>query len=166
MQVINKGEAKFNHRIDTIQAVARADQGRILISDGKVINVERNTSGGFVRGQVFIETPERTLTIDFQNENLVARFDNGEIVASVPDLITIVEEDSAEPIATEIVRYGYRVSVLVLPPPESMTTPQALRHVGLKAFGYNFPNYEYTPSHSSIKSVWDVFYKTDNYTPE
>ncbi|CAF1056964.1 unnamed protein product [Rotaria sordida] len=153
------GEAKFNHRIDAIQAVARAGHGRVLISNGKVINIERHTTGGFVRGHVFIETAGRTLIIDFQNENLVARFDNGEILASVPDLITLVEEDSAEPIATEIVKYGYRVSVLVLPAPEPLTTPQALQYVGLQAFGYDFPNYTYTPSHVSIKSVWDVFYK-------
>ncbi|CAM4750368.1 unnamed protein product [Rotaria magnacalcarata] len=153
------GEAKFNHRIDAIQAVARAGQGRILISDGKVINVERHTSGGFVRGHVFIEIEDRTLIIDFQNENLVARYDNGDIAASTPDLITLVEEDSAEPLATEIVKYGCRVSVLVLPAPEPMTTLQALQYVGLQAFGLDFPNYAYTPSHVSIKSVWDVFYK-------
>ncbi|CAF5207633.1 unnamed protein product, partial [Rotaria magnacalcarata] len=152
-------EAKFNHRIDAIQAVARAGQGRILISDGKVINVERHTSGGFVRGHVFIEIEDRTLIIDFQNENLVARYDNGDIAASTPDLITLVEEDSAEPLATEIVKYGCRVSVLVLPAPEPMTTLQALQYVGLQAFGLDFPNYAYTPSHVSIKSVWDVFYK-------
>jgi DUF917 family protein len=94
----------------------------------------------------------------------VARFDDGEIIASVPDLITLVEQDSAEPIATEIVKYGYRVSVLVLPAPEPLTTPQALQRIGLKAFGYDFPHYEYKPSHAPIKSVWDVFYKNDTHT--
>ncbi len=99
--------------------------------------------------------------IDFQNENLIARFDDGEILATVPDLITLVEQDSAEPLSTETIKYGYRVSVLVLPAPEQMTTPQALKIVGHKAFGYDLPNYEYIPSHAPIKSVWDVFYKKD-----
>lgn len=154
-----KGEAKFKHHDDAIQAVARVGHGRVLVSDGKVINVERNTAGGFVRGHVSIETDGRILIIDFQNENLVARFDNGEIIATVPDLITLVEQESAEPLATEIIKYGYRVSVLVLPPPESLTTPHALEYVGLKAFGYEFPDYEYKPTHVPIQSVWDVFYK-------
>lgn len=152
------GEAKFNHREDAIEAVARVGHGRVLVSNGKVINVERNTSGGFARGHVLIETAGRVLRIDFQNENLLARFDDDQIVASVPDLITIVEQDSAEPLATEIIKYGYRVSVLVLPAPEPLTTPQALEFVGLKAFGYDFPDYEYTPTHAPINSVWDVFY--------
>ncbi|CAF0859847.1 unnamed protein product [Adineta steineri] len=155
------GEAKFNHQIDAIQAVASAGHGRILISDGTVINVERHTTDGFARGHVSIKTAERILIIDFQNENLIARFDNGEIVASVPDLIVLVEQDTAEPLATEVVKYGYRVSVLVLPAPEALTTPHALQYVGLKAFGYDFPDYKYIPSYASIQSVWDVYYKKD-----
>ncbi len=158
---MRKGEAKFNHRDNAISAVAHVGHGRVLVSDGKVVNVERNTVGGFARGHVSIETAGRLLVIDFQNENLVARFDDGEIVASVPDLITIVEQDSAEPLATEIVKYGYRVSVLVLPAPEPLTTPEALQCVGLKSFGYEFPHYEYISTHVPIKSVWDVFYKKD-----
>ena len=130
----------------------------MLVSNGKVINVERNTAGGFVRGHVLIETAGRFLRIDFQNENLLARFDDGEIVASVPDLITLVEQDSAEPLATEIIKYGYRVSVLVLPAAEPLTTPQALKFVGLNAFGYDFPHYKFTPTPAPIISVWDTFY--------
>lgn len=132
----------------------------MLISDGKVSSVERHTTDGFVRGHVSIETQGRVLTIDFQNENLVARFDDGQVLASVPDLITLVEQDSAEPLSTETVKYGYRVSVLVLPAPEPLTTPKALQHIGPKAFGYEFANYEHTPSHAPIKSVWDVFAKS------
>jgi DUF917 family protein len=77
-----------------------------------------------------------SLRIDFQNENLIARTDGGEILAVVPDLICLVDEDSAEPITTEIVRYGLRVVVLGIPAPEMLKTQEALRVIGPEAFGY------------------------------
>jgi len=138
--------------------VAEAGHGRILISNGKVTSVERHTTAGFARGHVTIETKEKKLlTIDFQNENLMARYAN-EVIASMPDLITLVEQDSGEPLSTETVKYGCHLSVLVLPAPESMTTPQALKYVGPNVFGYD---HQYDRQHLPqlpIKSVWDVFY--------
>ncbi|MDF3039677.1 MAG: putative hydantoinase, partial [Thermomicrobiales bacterium] len=95
---------------------------------------------GFARGVLLLEGsgPDagRALRIDFQNENLIARTDEGEILAVVPDLICLVDEDSAEPITTEIVRYGLRVVVLGIPAPEMLKTPESLAVVGPAAFGY------------------------------
>ena len=68
--------------------------------------------------------------------SLPARID-GEILAVVPDLICLVDEDSAEPITTEIVRYGLRVVVLGIPAPEMLKTQEALRVIGPEAFGYD-----------------------------
>lgn len=84
-----------------------------------------------------------TLKIDFQNENLVARTGTGEVLAVVPDLICLVDEDTAEPITTEILRYGLRVVVLGIPAPELLKTPEALEVIGPAAFGY--PEVKYTP---------------------
>ncbi|CAF4709260.1 unnamed protein product [Rotaria sp. Silwood1] len=150
------GEAKFNNHNNVIQAVAQAGHGWIVISDGKVIGVERNTGSGFVRGHVIIDVEGKILTIDFQNENLVARFED-KVIASVPDLITLVEQDSGEPLSTETVKYGCRISVLVLPAPEAMTTLESLKYVGPRAFGYD---HDYIPPsyHVPIKSVWDIYY--------
>ncbi|CAF3959197.1 unnamed protein product [Rotaria sordida] len=150
------GKAKFSNHNNAIQAVAQAGHGRIVVSDGKVVSVERNTGAGFVRGHVIIDVEGRMLTIDFQNENLMARFED-KVIASVPDLITLVEQDSGEPLSTETVKYGCRISVLVLPAPEAMTTQEALKYVGPSAFGYN---HDYIPPsyYVPVKSVWDVYY--------
>jgi len=149
------GQARFSHQKNTIEAVAKAGNGFILVSNGKVIDVERHTSTGFARGHVTIETQEqKVLTVDFQNENLVARYAD-EILASVPDLITLVEQDSGEPLSTETVKYGSRVSVLVLPAPEPMKTEQALKYVGPKVFGYDY-EYQSKTFDQSI-SVWDMY---------
>jgi DUF917 family protein len=124
---------------DPIQALLAVAGGRVLLC-GKIVDVERRTTAGFARGSVRIAGTEddegRTLRIEFQNENLVAHLD-GEVVATVPDLITIVAGEDAEPVSTELLRYGYRVAVLVLPAPALLTTPEALAVVGPRAFGYD-----------------------------
>ena len=72
--------------------------------------------------------------IQFQNENLIARRD-GEVVAIVPDLICVVDHETAEPITTEGLRYGQRVRVLGISTPDMMRTEGALAAFGPAAFG-------------------------------
>ena len=66
-----------------------------------------------------------------------------ETLAVVPDIISIMDAETAEPIPTEEVRYGQRVAVVILPAPPPMTTPRALQVVGPVPFGY--PEVQYTP---------------------
>ena len=58
------------------------------------------------------------------------------MAASVPDLICLIETDSGEPITTEQLRYGLRVTVLGIPCSDKLRTPAALKVVGPAAFGY------------------------------
>jgi DUF917 family protein len=87
------------------------------------------------------------LHIAFQNENLVAwrgdRHTKGEVVACVPDLICLLETETGEPITTEQLRYGLRVTVLGIPCSDKLRTPQALKVVGPAAFGY--PEVKFIP---------------------
>lgn len=109
--------------------------GRVIF-EGKVVDVLRQTTEGFVRGQAAIESTggNRRLEIAFQNENLVAT-ENGAVRGIVPDLICLLEADTAEPITTERVRYGQRVKVMVVSTPEIMRTPAALDVFGPRGFG-------------------------------
>ena len=130
--------ARANHA-DPVEAVLSVAGGQWLFS-GKIVDVERRLLGGFARGVVEIEgsgaESGRSVRIDFQNENLIARKDDDKILAVVPDLICLVDQDSAEPITTEILRYGLRVTVLGIPAPGMLKTPEALAVVGPEAFGY------------------------------
>jgi uncharacterized protein len=66
-------------------------------------------------------------------------------------LITLVDTDSGESITTEVLRYGLRADVLVIPPPAKLTTPQALAVVGPRAFGYDL---DYRPAvRSSLSRI-------------
>jgi DUF917 family protein len=76
------------------------------------------------------------MEIDFQNEWIVARLD-GAPVAMSPDLVCVLDGVSGEAIGTETIRYGQRVAVVALPPPEVFLSPKGLEHVGPRAFGYD-----------------------------
>lgn len=103
---------------------------------GKIEDVERRTTRGFARGSATIRamTGSSRLSITFQNENLVA-LENGRQRAIVPDLICVLDEDSAEPITTERLRYGQRVRVIGISTPPLMRTPEALAVFGPACFG-------------------------------
>lgn len=78
------------------------------------------------------------MVIDFQNENLIAKVD-GQVVASVPDLITLLDPDTGHAITNERLRYGQRVVAIGIPTPEMMRSEAALTVWGPKHFGYDIP---------------------------
>jgi uncharacterized protein len=128
---------------DPVTAVTALLGGTPLIT-GKVVDVARATTGGFARGHATIEGSggDRTtsLRLSFQNEHLIAeRDDEGghEVVATTPDLICVLETDTGEPVTTEAIRYGNRVTVLGAPCDPRWTTPAGLRLVGPRYFGYD-----------------------------
>ena len=130
--------ARASHE-DAADAVLAITGGRRLFH-GKISDVQRRLQGGFSRGVLKIEgagsDSGETCVIDIQNENLIARTGNGAILSVVPDLICIIDQDTAEPITTELLRYGLRVIVLGIPAPVQLKTPEALAVVGPAAFGY------------------------------
>lgn len=108
-----------------------------IIYSGKIVDVWRQTTGGFARGRALLQSldgDEPQLEILFQNENLVARQD-GRLRAIVPDLICVLESDTAEPITTEALKYGQRVKVMAVSVPPIMRTPEALDVFGPAGFG-------------------------------
>lgn len=138
--------ARRTHQ-DPIRAALSVTDGVVLFR-GKIIDVERRLAAGFARGSVRLDGlgPDRGshLTIDFQNENLLARRD-GQIVAVVPDLICVLDQETAEPVTIELLRYGLRVVVLGIPAPALLRTPEALAVVGPAAFGYHDVEYRSLP---------------------
>lgn len=126
---------------DVLQSILESTKGHTMFT-GKIVDVERRTADGWVRGRVQLEGTDadsgHRMEISFQNENLVAWRD-GEVVATVPDLICIVNLEDGEPITTEILRYGYRVAVIGIPCSPMLRTPEALEVVGPPAFGYDLP---------------------------
>jgi DUF917 family protein len=112
-----------------------------VIFEGKIVEVFRRTVEGFAKGTVRItslggESDDPQLDIEFQNENLIARA-GSKVLAVVPDLICILDSETAEPITTEELRYGQRVKVMAVQVPEIMRTPAALEVWGPRHFGFD-----------------------------
>lgn len=59
-----------------------------------------------------------------------------DVLATVPDLISLVDENTGQPIITEEVRYGLRVAAIASPYFPQWATPQGLATVGPAVFGY------------------------------
>ncbi|TRY71782.1 hypothetical protein TCAL_09554 [Tigriopus californicus] len=143
-----------------LEALLESVDGSKIIGSGKITDIKRDTVAGFARGFLII-TPfegdsQNDIKIEFQNENLIASTMNKEqtvddgsknvdptpksqgeqILATTPNLISIIETTTGLAIETECLKYGLRVSVIVMPSPKQLLTPEALAVVGPKAFGY------------------------------
>ncbi len=129
---------------DPIASLCQSVDGYSLV-EGKIIDVERQTTEGFSRGAVTIEGTGthggRLLRMEFQNENTVV-IEDGRVLTSVPDIITAVDVHTARPIVTELLRYGQRVSIVALPCDPVWRSDEALAVVGPRAFSYDI---DYVP---------------------
>jgi DUF917 family protein len=123
-------EAQRRHE-DPVAAILDEAQGKLLFR-GKVVDVARRTTEGFLRGRAVVEGLDddrgSRLEIAFQNEWVVAwRADSSSRapVAMSPDLICVLDSVSGEACGTETIRYGRRVTVVALPAPPVFLTPKA-----------------------------------------
>ena len=131
-------------RTGGVDAVLETGRGVRLVT-GKVVDLERRTTGGFARGEVTLAGtgPDagRTVAIYVQNENLLA-IEDGRAVAVVPDLIVLLDEATGAAVPTERVRFGQRLAAIGLPCAPVWRTSAGLAAAGPETFG--FPH-AYTP---------------------
>lgn len=143
-KAIAQARKKFESPLDAMSdALSKSNYGRpIVLIEGKIVDVDRSTVEGFTRGKVTLDGIDsdngKQFEVEFQNENLIA-YKNGEVVATVPDLITFLDLETKQPITTEGLRYGYRLVCIAIPTPPIMRTAEALKIWGPKYFGYDLP---------------------------
>jgi DUF917 family protein len=111
---------------------------------GKVVDVERKTEGGFTRGKLKIrglnEQKEREVIVHFQNEFLLAEEAGSDkpLLAMTPDMISVLDLETGKAITTESLHYGQRVSLIAYPCDPKWRTEKGIAVVGPKYFGYDF----------------------------
>ncbi|PVI08009.1 hydantoinase [Periconia macrospinosa] len=168
--------ARKDNRIDSvaeaiIDAVGGKETGRVLFK-GKIVGVERKLWMGHVYGEVIIEGSDvddcsspfsGKIKIPFKNENIAAiRVHEGEenrtgeeknedVLAIVPDLVSVIDAQNGEAIGTPEYRYGLLVLVIGITASERWTSPKGIEIGGPKAFGLG--HLEYKPLGRFVKPV-------------
>jgi DUF917 family protein len=124
---------------DPVAAILEAEGGKLLFH-GKVQDIARRTTEGFLRGTVLLDGLDgdrgARFKLAFQNEWAVGWQDDIPRVMT-PDLICVLDSVTGDAIGTETLRYGQRVTVIALPAPPILLTQKGLEHVGPRAFGYD-----------------------------
>jgi uncharacterized protein len=119
--------------------------GAQTLFHGRIMDIERRTVGGFARGKATFHGVEdykgQTMQLEFQNEFLIAERD-GEVMATTPDLITVVEADSGDPVTADSLKYGQRLVTLAWPCNPLWRTPEGIELVGPRYFKYD---HDYRP---------------------
>ena len=122
-----------------------SDYGAVrCLYTGKVTYLSTRTIGGFDVGEVRLDPlagAGEPLRIAIKNEYLLARCGD-RVLASVPDLITVVDHETSTPINSERLRYGQRVSVFGIGCPPHYRTDAALAVVAPRCFGFDI---DYVP---------------------
>lgn len=104
-----------------------------------------------------------TLQIPFKNENIFAEHTSADgqstrLVASVPDLIAVLDNGSGRALGVPEFQYGYRVTVIgIACSPRWTETPEGLAIGGPKAFGYEDVTYEPLGTYVEPRSVIEEF---------
>ena len=115
-----------------------------MLSVGKVIDKATRIIGGYDIGEATIEpfgSAQSPVSIGIKNEYLLAK-SGDRILASVPDLITIVDYETSAPINAERLRYGQRVAVFAVGCPDFYRADRALQVTSPRCFGFDI---DYVP---------------------
>lgn len=124
--------------LDSVESTLATVGGRLLGS-GRVVERVSFPERQGPRASVAI-VPDQPgaalLRVEVRNEfHLVVS--DGEILASVPDIISVVDRDTWVPLSSEEVSSQRDVHVIAIPAHSRWLEPDALAFVGPRAFGYN-----------------------------
>lgn len=112
---------------------------------GRITDIERRTVGGFARGRATFQGVEdhkgQTMYLEFQNEFLIAQRGD-DVLATTPDLISVVEADSGDPVTADSLKYGQRLVTLAWPCNPLWRTEEGIALVGPRYFKYD---HDYRP---------------------
>ena len=117
---INIGKALKTSPDKVIGALESAFKGtrkfKALVSSGVITDIEVDAAGGFDTGVTTIKSDNGEIyKITFQNENLFVTDQNGKVVSTIPNIISILvfEGDKVIPVSNSETKIGQRVALTV-----------------------------------------------------
>jgi len=119
-----------------------AEEGGGFVGFGGVVRAaEYRTEDGFTLGHLEIDGDGGTLRVDVKNENMACHID-GEVFATIPDIITLFDTDTGAPLPNPDCHPGQQIAVVILPAPAPFLTAQGLAIFGPRYAGIDA---EYRP---------------------
>ncbi|WWC91500.1 uncharacterized protein L201_006446 [Kwoniella dendrophila CBS 6074] len=156
-----------------IDAIGGTETGKVLFA-GKIVEINRRVYKGHSIGEVVIAASQPdegvedqsvtytgTLKIPFKNENLYAVHEvdgKSEIIATVPDLITVLDAGNGEALGTPDYKYGLHVIVFgVTAAPQWTDSERGLKMGDLRSFGIDDIPYKPIGKYIKPKSVIEEY---------
>jgi DUF917 family protein len=134
------------HDIQTLSKALESEVGVKELFVGSIGDIALKTEGGFDFGTTSIggvgDYEGESISIDFKNENMLLKGGSGEVLGTVPDLITLVDLDTLEPLTNADTKEGQNVAVFGLTAPANwLETPKGYEcwHHILDKLGYVGP---------------------------
>lgn len=109
-----------------------------LLAIGTIIDIQQSVEGGFLEGSLKIATKSGTISLYFQNEFLAASIAD-QPLGTTPDILTLLNGDTLEPILSDKVRFGQFVHLVQLKSPALWRTALGLEKSAPAAFGIQLP---------------------------
>ncbi|MBM7714830.1 DUF917 family protein [Bacillus thermophilus] len=137
-KIIRKNRAQNTEPVEEVVEYMNGS----LVFKGKVVDLHRDFGSemtkGFSSGTIVMEGIDSdkgsTAEILFQNEWLHLTI-NGKTRSLPPDLIILMDPETGEALRTDIIKYGYRGYIALMPADEKMTTEKGIEVCGPRAFG-------------------------------
>lgn len=129
-----------------VKRLSKALESEIGVKElfvGIITGIELKTEGGFDFGVTSIkgfgDYEGRSISINFKNENMILKDGSGKVLGTVPDLITLVDLDTLEPLTNADTKEGQNVAVFGSTAPANwLNTPKGYecwKHI-LDKLGY------------------------------
>ncbi|KAJ5785200.1 uncharacterized protein N7503_010412 [Penicillium pulvis] len=159
-------EKNINDKAQRIIDEVGGSESAAILGQGKVIGVERVLKTGHTYGVLNVDGTlsdgtKAAIKIPFKNENaFVEAVSNGQskILASVPDLIAVIDAETGAGLGTPEYKYGLKVFIIAIAAsPRWTDTKRGMELGGPGSMGFDEVEYNPIGKYSMPRSVIEVF---------